>query len=617
MAGEIPPKNPTENPSASAWDMEPHTEVKDAEYYRSHPGEINVFVADLIRLRGGAASIKEGATWDKVQRTHVDKDGIPRDWAHLTGYLKRNPDQIDRFLEEYKSLGGGNEGAPVEQEASAAQGGEEENRQPEPTSEQPAAPETQPEPTSEQPSTPEATNETSETNETNEAEMTHEQLVAAVKKFLGTEVFDASDHLGIDLHDDVFSFKDLPDGDIQRILDELNRMHGEGGAAANAGGNGEGEKVTETLIDGVKLPVPTPEPIIKSNNEGNNGGTSAAEGGNGGSGDNNGGDNGGDRNNGKNGGESGAENKEEERKRTIGRRMLDFLSRNRARIITVAALTTILTTMGLFGPKQVDTLDDDRSNTAGEDYDGEHNLESMESQWIIDGYGEQGMWLSETKAGPTCFADAVEVNKALGETDNARLMVCYTAANQSESFADYMTAMPDDMRPEALRGITNIVEMEKAIETKLSKDEYMNARKTFDFYLQYAEEEDVYLDGDYENAYMKLLDEGSDVTHENMELVRCVTHEHHTHAKRIIFKDKDGNVIGEFIVKANTDLEQGKTGCMQVVRPVGSSAFEGMDPGPENPEQDPEEPEDDDDDDDDHHDDDDHEDDDDDDDDDH
>lgn len=106
MAGENPPKNPSENPGASGWaDMEPHTEeVKNAEYYRSHPGEINQFVAELIRLRGGAASIKEGATWDKEQRAHVDSEGIPRDWAHLTHYLKEHPDQLDRFLDEYNSL---------------------------------------------------------------------------------------------------------------------------------------------------------------------------------------------------------------------------------------------------------------------------------------------------------------------------------------------------------------------------------------------------------------------------------------------------------------------------------------------------------------------------------
>ena len=78
--------------------------VKDADYYREHPEEVADFAAGLIDLRGGAEKVSEGATWDAEQHTHVDANGVPRDWAHLTKFLKENPDQIDRFVEEYKNL---------------------------------------------------------------------------------------------------------------------------------------------------------------------------------------------------------------------------------------------------------------------------------------------------------------------------------------------------------------------------------------------------------------------------------------------------------------------------------------------------------------------------------
>ena len=78
--------------------------VKDADYYREHPDELKDFVAGLVELRGGADKVSEGATWDAEQRTHVDAHGVPRDWAHLTHFLRENPDQIDRFVEEYKNL---------------------------------------------------------------------------------------------------------------------------------------------------------------------------------------------------------------------------------------------------------------------------------------------------------------------------------------------------------------------------------------------------------------------------------------------------------------------------------------------------------------------------------
>ena len=77
---------------------------EDVEYFKNNPKELSDLVADLVKLRGGADAIKEGATWNKEMRAYVGEDGLPRDWAHLTGYLKRNPDAIGSVLEEYYSL---------------------------------------------------------------------------------------------------------------------------------------------------------------------------------------------------------------------------------------------------------------------------------------------------------------------------------------------------------------------------------------------------------------------------------------------------------------------------------------------------------------------------------
>ncbi len=78
--------------------------VKDGDYYRDHPDEIKDLASKLIELRGGEEGIQRGATWDAQQHAHVDVKGVPRDWAHLTAYMKENPDQIDHFVEEQQNL---------------------------------------------------------------------------------------------------------------------------------------------------------------------------------------------------------------------------------------------------------------------------------------------------------------------------------------------------------------------------------------------------------------------------------------------------------------------------------------------------------------------------------
>lgn len=97
-------KGPDVLKTVDAEEDESSISENDIEYFKKNPKELSDLVADLIKLRGGADAIKEGATWDKNMRAYVGADGLPRDWAHLTGYLKRNPDAIGQVLKEYNEL---------------------------------------------------------------------------------------------------------------------------------------------------------------------------------------------------------------------------------------------------------------------------------------------------------------------------------------------------------------------------------------------------------------------------------------------------------------------------------------------------------------------------------
>jgi hypothetical protein len=187
MSGENPKVGASEN-GANKWDMTPpsaeNNEVadRDAEYYRNNPGEINNLVAELIQLRGGADSTKEG-TWDKDARAYVGDDGMPRDWAHLTGYLKRNPDALDAIMDEYNNL----KNPAEEDDAAAAEGGE----------------------------------DNAESAEAKE----HDRLATAVYKHDFTEIWGAARATGIELKNirDIRDF--FPNEDIQKLLDYMDRVH--------------------------------------------------------------------------------------------------------------------------------------------------------------------------------------------------------------------------------------------------------------------------------------------------------------------------------------------------------------------------------------------------------
>ena len=561
MSGENPKVGASEN-GANKWDMTPpsaeNNEVadRDAEYYRNHPGEINNLVAELIQLRGGADSTKEG-TWDKDARAYVGDDGMPRDWAHLTGYLKRNPDALDAIMNEYNNL----KNPAEEDDAVAAEGGE----------------------------------DNAESAEAKE----HDRLATAVYKHDFTEIWGAARATGIELKNirDIRDF--FPNEDIQKLLDYMDRDVDDGSSAAepepvvapaaaeaSAATKAPAEEAVEAVVDpavaeGVITSEEIPnalkpseviiapdgtETVVDDNNE-----IDVAE-----------------------GGADENENKEEEKRvglfRKIGNRIGNFISKHKNGIL-IGSLALLLTaTMAShFSPKMLDQYKDKNLNQGDkieQQYDGGGAIENMESQGIIDGYGEKGMWLSEGKTGRYNYAAADEVAEA-AKSDDARDMMMYTAKNQSESFADYMTSLPDSLRPDSLKGIDNILDMEDAIEG-LSVDQYQEAMKAFEDAMGNATVEDIELNGEYDNAYMRLQDSDGDVVHENMELVRCTTTENGTHAKRIILHDKEGNEVGDMIVKAYTG-QNGKKGCMQIVRRKGAPELIVLTEIPANPDH-PDEP---------------------------
>lgn len=234
---------------------------------------------------------------------------------------------------------------------------------------------------------------------------------------------------------------------------------------------------------------------------------------------------------------------------------------------------------GLNRPKaQVESSkDDDRETPDLDNLDGIG--EQAEKLGIYDGYGEYGMYLSEHKTGKYNFAYAPEVAEA---TDYDEVeMAKYTAHNQVESFADYLANLPKELQPEGFEGLS-ILETEKKLES-LSDEDFSEMEKTFGDIMDKAFTRRVELNGQYQNAYMKLRDENGDVIHENMEIVECTTTESGT-ATQFYWLDEDGNEIGSMTIKILYD-ENGDIsgGCNQIVNKIGEKPelYEGMDTVPD------------------------------------
>ena len=194
--------------------------------------------------------------------------------------------------------------------------------------------------------------------------------------------------------------------------------------------------------------------------------------------------------------------------------------------------------------------------------------ENQESKGIKEGYGEKGMWLSKDKGGYYDFASAREVAEVCN--NDIREMIKYTADNQVESLADYIANLPEDLQPEGFKGIT-ILEAEKKLES-LSNEEFEKIKDQFNDTIDKAIIRDVVLKGGHHNSYMRRIDlsNKSDIHHEDMELVTCITYENGTNATELSWNNYDGEMIGAMTVKATVSIDLA-SGCMQVVNPLESN----------------------------------------------
>ena len=101
-------------------DMGKDDSAKEAvEYFSKNPDEIDRLARELVAARKDA---KEGATWDTEKRAYIGEDGLARDWAHLVGQLKNNPDSIKTAIESLQGLQEKDEADDAEDEAAKDNG---------------------------------------------------------------------------------------------------------------------------------------------------------------------------------------------------------------------------------------------------------------------------------------------------------------------------------------------------------------------------------------------------------------------------------------------------------------------------------------------------------------
>lgn len=241
--------------------------------------------------------------------------------------------------------------------------------------------------------------------------------------------------------------------------------------------------------------------------------------------------------------------------------------------VATIALTVIMATSGIVTGQTLDRPDNSASSgySTGVEAEELNNLgndhESNEKEsGIYDGYNEKGMWSSKDKGGAYDFASAKEVAEVC-DNDECE-MVKYTARNQVESYADYLANLPEKLQPEGFKGLT-ILETEKKLES-LSDEEFDSIKQQFDDIIDGAFTRRVVVNGEQNNAYMRLKNAGGKTTHGNMELVSCTTNEDNLEVTQLYWMDKDGNEVGSMTIKMlpvydNNGNISGFGGCMQVI----------------------------------------------------
>ena len=204
---------------------------------------------------------------------------------------------------------------------------------------------------------------------------------------------------------------------------------------------------------------------------------------------------------------------------------------------------------------------DKQNNVSAETHDGledvggwpgqENKSESISG--IRDGYDKTGMWES---VDGLKFADASEVAKVCG--NDPVEMVKYTAENQSESFADYLALLPNQMQPDNFKDLT-LAETESRLE-QLSDDDYETTKAYFNTAMDGAKYRIVVKNGPQNNAFMRQKDKSAPVTHDNMELVYCRTDEKNLPVIEFYWEDTDGKEIGNMDIKMIPEFKQGSLG---------------------------------------------------------
>lgn len=198
-------------------------------------------------------------------------------------------------------------------------------------------------------------------------------------------------------------------------------------------------------------------------------------------------------------------------------------------------------------------------------------------QGLIDGYNKEGMWTSANKPSEIAFASAREVS-ALFNNDEVDMMQ-YAAANQTETFSDYLACMPDAIKPKAFRGLT-LQQMNEKLES-MSEREYKEIQTWFNNAMDMAFTRRAVLNGRYNNAYMALKNPNGEIDHANMQLVSCTSDEYGTEVTEFFWTDESGKEVGSMLVKLIPvrDAEGNITaydGCMQAVTPAGSHIYDGL-----------------------------------------
>lgn len=143
----------------------------------------------------------------------------------------------------------------------------------------------------------------------------------------------------------------------------------------------------------------------------------------------------------------------------------------------------------------------------------EHGGETREG--IKDGYGANGLWLSQHKDHDYDYGDAREV-ATICECDAVE-MLKYTGENQVESLADYIERMPKGLCPEGYENLS-VREIEAKLES-LCPDEYEAVKAKAMQALDAAYIRRAVTQRNYHHYGMLLKNPCGSVIHENMELV--------------------------------------------------------------------------------------------------